>query len=126
MRVAQRLATLRSRAALELTPRAVDRLKYLVDRKIAQNPTHPPVGIRLGVRKRGCSGLSYTMAYADKQKLTDEKVSTHGVTVLVEPQALLSVVGTKMDFVDDALKSEFVFHNPNAKTICGCQESFSV
>ncbi len=74
----------------------------------------------------GCNGVSYTMSYADAARPTDEVVRAHGVTLLVEPAALLSIVGTTLDWREDALAAEFVFANPNAKGVCGCGESFNV
>jgi len=110
-----------SKSAIELTPSAGKRLNELLQ---AKEPL--PKGIRLGVKKRGCNGLSYTMDYANEKKPNDEVVQSHGVTVFIDPQALMTVVGTKMDFVDTPMKSEFVFLNPNAKSACGCGESFNV
>ncbi len=69
--------------------------------------------------------MSYTLDYAEKREPADDVVSDKGVTVLVSPQATMSVIGTEMDFVDDKLSSEFVFHNPNATATCGCGESFT-
>eukprot|EP01115_Flamella_aegyptia_P005782 TRINITY_DN2429_c0_g1_i1.p1 TRINITY_DN2429_c0_g1~~TRINITY_DN2429_c0_g1_i1.p1 ORF type:complete len:131 (-),score=10.00 TRINITY_DN2429_c0_g1_i1:10-402(-) len=113
---------MKSRQAIELTEAAGKRLHFLISKK-----QEPVAGIRLGVKKRGCNGLSYTLDYvSDKdKKLSDEVVQQHGVTVFIEPQALISVVGTKMDFVEDPMKAEFVFVNPNAKASCGCGESFT-
>eukprot|EP01117_Protostelium_nocturnum_P005567 TRINITY_DN2014_c0_g1_i1.p1 TRINITY_DN2014_c0_g1~~TRINITY_DN2014_c0_g1_i1.p1 ORF type:complete len:134 (+),score=34.78 TRINITY_DN2014_c0_g1_i1:163-564(+) len=106
------------KAAVQMTPSAGKRLKELLDKR------PDSLGIRLGVKKRGCSGLSYTLDYAKEKKITDEIIEEHGVKVYIDPQALMTVIGTQMDFVDDPLKSEFVFLNPNAKSACGCGESF--
>jgi len=111
------------KSAIEVTENAANRLLSLMG---LRKDTIAPVGIRLGVKRRGCSGLAYTLNYATERKPTDEVVDTNGVKIFIDPQALLSVVGTQMDFVTDPLKSEFVFVNPNAKGTCGCGESFTV
>lgn len=70
--------------------------------------------------------MSFTMNYAEGKKGTDEEVSDKGVRVFIEPSALMKVVGTTMDWKEDALSAEFTFANPNAKSVCGCGESFNV
>jgi iron-sulfur cluster assembly protein len=86
----------------------------------------PSAGIRVGVRTRGCSGLSYTLEYADARHELDELVEDKGVTVLIDPKAIMFLVGTEMDFVDEKVQSGFRFVNPNEKGRCGCGESFRV
>lgn len=86
----------------------------------------PALGIRVGIRSRGCSGMSYTIEYADDKGKFDEVVEAKGVTVLIDPKATMFLIGTEMDFVEDKLQSGFVFNNPNEKGRCGCGESFHV
>ncbi|KAI9917386.1 hypothetical protein PsorP6_012989 [Peronosclerospora sorghi] len=108
---------------LKLTDTAAARIKELLTNK------PDAIGIRLGVKTRGCNGLSYTMNYADKKDDMEEEVCKNGdhrVRVFVETKALFHVVGTTMDFQVTPVSSEFVFENPNAKGSCGCGESFNV
>ena len=74
----------------------------------------------------GCNGLSYVMDYATEAGKFEDVVEEHGVAVMIEPKAFMHIVGTKMDYVEDELSCEFVFHNPNSKGDCGCGESFNV
>ena len=100
------------------TQAAADRIKEIIG-------TREIYGIRIGVRTRGCNGLSYTLDYADGKEKFEDEVIDKGVTVLIEPKAVMHIVGSTMDYVEDELVSEFVFHNPNAKEYCGCGESFT-
>ncbi len=106
---------------MSVTPAAAARVKALIDKRGKET-----AGIRIGVRTKGCSGMSYTLEYADKQEPMDEVVDTEGVKLLIDPKASLFLIGTVMDYEEDKLKSGFVFRNPNEKGRCGCGESFHV
>ncbi|WP_428662310.1 HesB/IscA family protein [Reyranella sp.] len=106
---------------MSVTPAAAERAKALLDSR-----GKPTAGIRIGVRTKGCSGLSYTLEFADKQEPMDEVVETAGIKLLIDPKASLFLIGTEMDYEEEKLKSGFVFKNPNEKGRCGCGESFHV
>jgi iron-sulfur cluster assembly protein len=106
---------------MSVTPAAAERVKALVDGR-----GKPTAGIRIGIRSKGCSGLSYTLEFADSQQPMDEVVETNGVKLLIDPKASLFLIGTEMDYAEEKLKSGFVFRNPNEKGRCGCGESFHV
>ncbi|KAH3666263.1 hypothetical protein OGAPHI_004452 [Ogataea philodendri] len=107
------------KAVITLTPNAIVHLKQLM-----QQPD--PKLIRISVRNRGCSGLSYHLEYVSHPEKFDEQVEQDGVKVLIDSKALFSIIGSEMDWIDDKLSSKFVFKNPNSKGSCGCGESFMV
>jgi iron-sulfur cluster assembly protein len=107
--------------ALSVTESAAERIRTLLAKR-----GKPSLGIRVGVRSRGCSGLTYTLEYADEKGKFDEVVEANGVTILIDPKATMFILGTEMDFVEDKLQSGFTFRNPNEKGRCGCGESFHV
>ena len=84
------------------------------------------VGLRLGVRTSGCSGLAYKLEFADELKPEDISFESHGVTVIVDPKSLPYLDGTELDFAREGLNEGFKFNNPNVKDACGCGESFNV
>jgi iron-sulfur cluster assembly 1 len=85
-------------------------------------------GVRIGVKRRGCNGYSYIMQYSEGNDVgkLDELIEERDVRVIVDSKALMFLIGTEMDYVDNEIKSEFVFNNPNSKGTCGCGESFHV
>ncbi|OCB92059.1 hypothetical protein A7U60_g623 [Sanghuangporus baumii] len=107
------------KAALTLTPAAVYRLRALL------TGPHPQL-IRIGVRNKGCAGMSYHLEYVDKPGPFDEIVEQDGVRVLIDSKALFSIIGSEMDWVEDRLSAKFAFKNPNVKDACGCGESFNI
>ena len=107
--------------AMKVTESAAERVRALLDKR-----GKPSAGVRIGVRSKGCSGLSYTLEYADEATSFDEIVEAHGVRLFIDPKAMMFILGTEMDYVEEQLQSGFVFRNPNEKGRCGCGESFHV
>ncbi|KTW29419.1 hypothetical protein T552_01370 [Pneumocystis carinii B80] len=107
------------KTAMTLTPRAVERLKELLNQP-------EPKMIRIGTKRKGCAGLSYLLEYVDEPGKYDETIIQDGVAILIDNRALFTIIGSKMDWVQDKLAARFVFDNPNATSTCGCQESFSI
>ena len=108
-------------AMMTVTDAAASRVKAMLDGR-----GKPSVGVRIGVRTKGCSGMSYTLEFADEKNDFDEVLEDKGVTILIDPKATMFIIGTEMDYVEDKLESGFVFTNPNEKGRCGCGESFHV
>ena len=106
---------------MSVTPAAAERVKALIESR-----GKPTAGIRIGVRSKGCSGMSYTLEFAEKQEPMDEIVESGGIKLLIDAKASLFLIGTEMDYEEEKLKSGFVFRNPNEKGRCGCGESFHV
>jgi len=106
---------------ITLTDAAVDRVKTLID-----NSDEPVLGLRVGISTKGCSGMSYVFEYAKEKQPYEEEIDTKGAKVFIDPMATMYLVGAEMDYVEDKMKSGFVFSNPNEKSRCGCGESFNV
>ncbi|EER17782.1 iron-sulfur cluster assembly protein, putative [Perkinsus marinus ATCC 50983] len=111
-----------AQAVMTVTPAAASRIKDLMNKKHDESI----IGLRVGLAKKGCENMSYTMNYAKEIGKLDEVVESEGVKVVVDSNALMYLIGTEMDYVDNDLASEFVFNNPNQKSSCGCGKSFSV
>jgi iron-sulfur cluster assembly protein len=113
------MATARPRPqVMKLTDAAALRIKDVMARA-----ERPVAGVRVGVKNGGCAGMEYTMEYADAVKATDEVVEDKGVKIMVDPKAVLFLLGTEMDYKADKLSAQFVFNNPNQTSACGCGES---
>ncbi len=109
------------KALMSVTDDAAERIRGMLEKR-----GKPSAGVRIGVRTKGCSGMSYTLEFADEINEFDEVVEDHGLTIIVDPKAVMFIVGTEMDFVEEKLETGFVFRNPNEKGRCGCGESFHV
>jgi iron-sulfur cluster assembly protein len=103
---------------MRLTEAAAERIKAVMAKA-----DHPVAGLRVGVKNGGCAGMSYTMEFADAANPLDEVVEDKGVRLLIDPKAVLFLLGTEMDYKIDKLSAQFVFNNPNQTGACGCGES---
>jgi len=106
---------------VSLTERAVARVKELIAKS-----DDPVLGLRIGVSARGCSGLSYSVEYAQEAKRFEEVIEQDGVKVLIDPAAVMFLIGSEVDYEESRFSSGFTFNNPNAVGACGCGESFFV
>jgi iron-sulfur cluster assembly protein len=106
---------------ISLTDAAASRVKDIIAKA-----ERPIVGVRVGVKNGGCAGMSYTMEYAEAVNPLDEIAEDKGVKVLIDPKAVLFLLGTEMDFQTTKLSSQFVFNNPNQTSACGCGESVAI
>ena len=106
--------------SISLTDSAADRVKTFIQKR------GKGVGVRLGVKTTGCSGMAYTIEFADEVEDTDEVFEDKGVKVIVSPKSLVYLTGMELDFAREGLNEGFKFNNPNEKERCGCGESFTV
>jgi len=106
---------------IKISDNAIDRIKQIMSQ--AQNQT---IGVRIGVKSGGCAGMSYVMEYATDIKPNEEIIEEKGVKVLIDPKAIMYLLGTEMDYKKEEFSSTFVFKNPNETERCGCGESFKV
>ena len=105
--------------AVSLTPAAATQIA-----KLMEKDGHK--GLRIGVKKGGCAGMEYTMEYVAEVDPLDEVVEDNGITILIDPKAILFLLGTEVDYVTEKLSSRFVFNNPNQTDACGCGESVTI
>ena len=103
---------------MRLTEAAAERIKHVMAQAVK-----PVAGVRVGVKNGGCAGMEYTMEYAEAANPTDEVVEDKGVRLLIDPKAVLFLLGTEMDYKTEKLSAQFVFNNPNQTGACGCGES---
>jgi iron-sulfur cluster assembly protein len=119
---ARKECAMRSRLkVMSITEAAAQRVRESI-----LNAQTPVVGLRVGVKNGGCAGMAYTVEYAQSINPHDEVIEDKGVTVLVDPKAVLFLLGTEMDVKTDKFSSTFIFKNPNETSACGCGESVSI
>ena len=106
---------------IKLSDNAASRIKEIMSQ--AENST---IGVRIGVKTGGCAGMSYIMEYAKDVKPNEEVIEDKGVKVLIDPNAVMYLLGTEMDYKKEKFSSQFIFKNPNETERCGCGESFKV
>ena len=110
-----------SQSILKLSDNAAEKLK-----EILSSADKKTIGVRVGVKSGGCAGMSYIMEYAKEIRINEEVIEDKGVKVLIDPKAIIYLLGTEMDYKKDKFSSQFVFKNPNETERCGCGESFKV
>ncbi|MDP7195071.1 MAG: iron-sulfur cluster assembly accessory protein [SAR202 cluster bacterium] len=110
-----------SKQVITLSNSAANRVKEIIT-----SAKEPIIGVRVGVESGGCAGMSYVMEYAKKVNPNDEIIEAKGVKVLIDPKAIMYLLGTEMDYKKGEMSSTFVFKNPNETERCGCGESFKI
>ena len=110
-----------SQQVIKLSDNAASRIKEIMSK--ADNSA---IGVRVGVKSGGCAGMSYVMEYAKEVKKNEEVIEDKGVKVFIDPNAIMYLLGTEMDYKKEEFSSQFVFKNPNETERCGCGESFKV
>ena len=107
--------------AIKLSDNAASRIK-----EIMSEADNSAIGVRVGVKSGGCAGMSYVMEYAKEVKKNEEVIEDKGVKVFIDPNAIMYLLGTEMDYKKEEFSSQFVFKNPNETERCGCGESFKI
>ena len=106
---------------IKLSDNAANRIKEIMSK--AENKA---IGVRIGVQSGGCAGMSYVMEYAKETRPNEEIIEDKGVKVLIDPSAIMYLLGTEMDYKKEKFSSQFVFKNPNETERCGCGEAFKI
>ena len=106
---------------IKLSDNAANRIK-----EIMSNAENKAIGVRIGVQSGGCAGMSYVMEYAKETRPNEEIIEDKGVKVLIDPSAIMYLLGTEMAYKKEKFSSQFVFKNPNETERCGCGESFKI
>jgi len=106
--------------SISVTQSAADRIRGFLEKR------GKGIGLRLGIKTTGCSGLAYVIEYADETNPEDQVFESNGVKIIVDPKSLVYIDGTELDFTKEGLNEGFKFENPNVKDQCGCGESFTV
>ncbi len=110
-----------SKQVIKLSDNAAARIK-----KIMSEADNSAIGVRVGVKSGGCAGMSYVLEYAKEVKPNEEVIDEKGVKVIVDPNAIIYLLGTEMDYKEEKFSSQFIFKNPNETERCGCGESFKI
>ena len=106
---------------IKLSNNAAERIKLIMSKA-----EKSAIGVRVGVKSGGCAGMSYIMEYAKEINPNDEIIEDKGVKVLIDPKAIIYLLGTEMDYKKEKFSSQFIFKNPNETERCGCGESFKI
>ena len=106
---------------IKITEKASARVQEII-----KNASSEVIGLRIGIKTAGCSGLKYNIEFAKEQKAFEDAIDVNGILILIDPAAVMFLVGSEMDWKEDKFSSSFVFNNPNETAKCGCGESFSV
>ena len=106
---------------ITLTKDAVDKIKVLLAKRAKTS-----LGVRISIKQGGCSGLSYVVEYADDYRQFEEVVEIDDIKIFIDPKALMYIIGSEMDYIEEKFQAGFVFNNPNKRASCGCGKSFKV
>ena len=108
---------------LTLTGSAISQVQRIMQLRDEETPV---IGLRIGVKNAGCSGMTYSMDFATEECPNDEIIELDNLKILIDPAAIMFLIGTELDYKEEKLSSGFVFNNPNVTSTCGCGESFTV